>query len=117
MQYLMSEGHRHVGLIGVVSGFPNYQREAEGYSKALQEAGIDVNPDYILYRTPDGADLVQSITEWYARHPQITAIFAADYTSGLATLSFARRAKLDVPRTFPSCAWMNCRFRVCCPWR
>lgn len=98
MQYLISEGHRHVGLIGVVSGFPNYQREVKGYRKALQEAGIDVNPDYILYRTPDGADLVQSITEWYARHPQITAIFAADYTSGLATLSFARRAKLDVPR-------------------
>ena len=94
---LIDAGHRRIGLIGVMGGFPNYQRVVEGYAAALRSAGLHVVPEYILYRSPDEEGFDARITEWLKAHPEVTAVFASDYATALMLLQISRTQGIAVP--------------------
>lgn len=98
VQHLIDAGHRAIGLVGVMEAFPNYQREIEGYQSALEEADIPVRPQWILSRSDAETGFAQRIVDWLEAHPEITAIFAADYATSLTIFQIAREKALDIPK-------------------
>ncbi len=94
---LIAAGHRHIGLIGVMESFPNYQREIDGYMSALRSANLPILPEYILPHSHPERAFDARITEWLKSHPEVTAIFAADYSTSLTFLQVARANGIDVP--------------------
>jgi len=97
IQRLIAAGHRRIGLIGVLEAFPNYQREIEGYEDALRSASLPVIPGYILSRLPHEAGFAARIAQWLDAHPEVTAVFAADYATSLTLFEIARDRKIDIP--------------------
>lgn len=94
---LIEAGHRHIGLIGVMEAFPNYQREMDGYESALRSVGLPVLPTYVLSRSHREADFDRTISDWLGAHPEVTAIFAADYATSLTIFQIARDRGISIP--------------------
>ena len=72
-RYLIEHGHRRIGVIAGIAGNLHTQNRCVGYQKALYEAGILYNPDWIQYGTwerPSGYDLAERLLK-----EDITAIF------------------------------------------
>ncbi len=97
VRHLVQAGHRCIGLLGNLPGFPNYLRERQGFCDALDEAGIPWQPDWILPRTRGAEGLEDDIIRWLADHPQATAVFAADYTTALALVKVTKGLGLRIP--------------------
>lgn len=94
---LVEAGHKQIGLLGLMPGFPNYLRTRQGYEDALTEAGITLDPSWTLMRDPQAEDLDRDIACWLAQHPTATGLFIADYTSVLAFTRVVKERGLSVP--------------------
>ncbi|HEX7714829.1 MAG TPA: LacI family DNA-binding transcriptional regulator [Bacillota bacterium] len=98
-KYLIDSGHRNIALItGSIKKDGVVEKRFLGYKKALEEAGLFYNPDYVFessvsyqHGLETGRTLSQNLKE-------ITAVFA---TADLIALGFIRGVKesgKDVPR-------------------
>jgi LacI family transcriptional regulator len=97
---LVEAGHKNIGMLGLFPGFPNYQREKQGYEDALAEAGIRLDPSWVLARAPLAENLEQDIEQWLDQHDNATAIFFADYTTALAFMRVAKERNVRIPQDF-----------------
>jgi DNA-binding LacI/PurR family transcriptional regulator len=95
--YLIAQGHRDIGCItGPRAHFQSRQRY-RGYRRALTEAGLEPNPDWIQagnLEVDGGEAAVRHLCQG-DRRP--TALFAFNDLSALGAMSQARRERLRVP--------------------
>ena len=88
---LIRNGHCNIGLIaGPVSSKPGRERQ-QGYINALREAGIAVNPDYIMpgdFSRQSGFGLANLLLD---NHPEITAIFSSNNLMTIGVLQALRQ--------------------------
>lgn len=98
-RHLLEHGHRRVGLITYLLGIPNVQPVNRGYQRALQEAGVDGNPDWIAavpgFDTRAGAEGGQKLLA--LRQPP-SAIFAITDLLAIGAMGVIQQAGLQVPR-------------------
>lgn len=97
VQHMIQLGHRKVALFGLQYELSNYVLEVEGYQKAMKAAGLQVDEQWIVYRPELLEDVIRAFDQWYESHSDCTAIFAADYTSALAILSWAMDSDVEIP--------------------
>jgi DNA-binding LacI/PurR family transcriptional regulator len=97
VSHLLANGHRHILLFGVQRDLSNYELKIRGYTDALAESGLQAVPDWIVYRPENPDDIVNVLQRWMRQHPECTAIFAADYTSGLSVLGWAMENEVIIP--------------------
>jgi LacI family transcriptional regulator len=99
-RHLVELGHRRIALIGDPP--PEFRFEwsrdrTHGYERALQQAGIEVRPEYVR----EGTRLVHVAraiaTELLSLPDRPTAIFAASDTQALGVLEAARALGIRVP--------------------
>ncbi|MBO7748284.1 GntR family transcriptional regulator [Paenibacillus sp. MWE-103] len=95
---LLAAGHRRILLFGLRRGMANYEQKARGYELALTEYGLKPDADWMVYRPEKPADAEALLGRWMGGHPACSAVFAADYTSGLAVLGWAMKAGVRIPR-------------------
>ncbi|WP_165822310.1 substrate-binding domain-containing protein [Paenibacillus montanisoli] len=95
---LLAAGHRRILLFGLQRGLSNYEQKARGYEMALREFGLDIDPDWMVYRPEKAADVEELLGRWMREHAGCSAVFAADYTSGLAVLGWAMKAGIGIPK-------------------
>jgi LacI family transcriptional regulator len=96
VDYLIKQGHRHIGLVGSsAEGYPSVRERRKGYLRALKNHRIEQSymEDGLLTREVG----YHSTVALLRRAPQITAIFACNDEVALGVLQAAR----DVGRAVP----------------
>lgn len=98
VRYLISLGHKRIGLIlGLKNAMLTEQRR-QGYEDALRDAGLRVDPDLIAdgnYGRQSGYDAMQKLLKV---DPRPTAVFAANDAMAIGAMQAARHAGLETPR-------------------
>ncbi len=95
--HLIDMGHRKIGLLGLRDGFPNYRHRQEAFRDCFAERGLPVSEDWFVGRPENPKDAHDLFSDWVDRHPECTAIFAADYMSALAILETLAEKDIHVP--------------------
>jgi LacI family transcriptional regulator len=96
-RHLLDLGHRRIGLIAGPSYASTARGRTEGYREAMAEAGVDVNPRWVVESTfgiESGADCALTLMSQVARP---TAVFAANDNTAIGALSALEKLGLEIP--------------------
>ncbi|GEM_PF-4900397 len=98
-EYLIQNGHKDIVFLGVKNHPISAERET-GFLAALEEAGLDADPDKILrwkgFEFEGGASLMQSVLDTKRNLP--SAVFAANDAMAIAAMKVAMTHGLVIPR-------------------
>lgn len=103
-RYLLSKGHRRIGLINKPAAFFNYccteDSLVNGYAAALEEAGIPV--DQVLIDTGDYTfeGGYQALRKIRKREPELTAVICASDPMAYGAIRAAEELGMNVGRDF-----------------
>ncbi len=98
VQHLIELGHRKIAFINNIEPVSSVREREAGYVRALKEAGIPFNPDYIIHDLVDGPEGVDSALDTclgLADPP--TAIFAVNDHIALQICDALRDRKISIP--------------------
>lgn len=103
--HLLALGHRRIGFIAGDSAQSASALRRRGYERALAEAGLALNPDFVApgdftYRS--GLAAAERLLD-LPRRP--SAIFASNDDMAAAAIGAAHRRGLDVPRDLTVCGF------------
>jgi LacI family transcriptional regulator len=96
-RHLIDLGHRRIACIGGPKKLVTSQQRLKGYRRALKEAGIAANPEYVVYgdfRFQSGEEALQQLLQV---EPQPTAVFACNDLMAIGALRALHRAGLRAP--------------------
>jgi LacI family transcriptional regulator len=97
-QYLLSKGHREIGLATWQQDILPMQQRYAGYERAFTEAGLPINPENIIHIPKMTSEATaETIEKFLPDHPNVTAIFALNNQLGLGVLSSIHKMKLNTP--------------------
>jgi LacI family transcriptional regulator len=97
VEYLLQNGHRHIGLVGSGSVcYPSLRDRRNGYLRALKENGINETylADFNIKRTHGYQDTAALLSQY----PQITALFCVNDDVASAALKAAQDSGKRVPK-------------------
>jgi LacI family transcriptional regulator len=95
VEYLISQGHRHIGLVGSgPNAYPSIAERREGYLTALRRHGLT---PYIEDGALDRVDAIQATMRLMSRAPQITAIFGCNDNVAIGAMSALTHVGRRVP--------------------
>jgi LacI family gluconate utilization system Gnt-I transcriptional repressor len=110
-RYLLDKGHKRIGFIGAQLDERTLRR-AEGYRKAMQEAGrADVKLEVMVASRPPSRWAPNCWAACWRRRPIATPSSAATTTWRTAPSTNASGAVLPCRRSWPSAASTTCRPR------
>ncbi|MEY8849217.1 LacI family DNA-binding transcriptional regulator [Psychroserpens sp. XS_ASV72] len=93
---LLSEGRKHIVLIGDIHNLSVGKLRTNGYRKALEESTSYKNQPHILTIAKD--DMVEdTILTLFKQNPSIDGIVSIDNTSGVVALQKALKLKYKIP--------------------
>lgn len=108
VELLIGEGHRRIAALGIMRTETARLRLA-GYRKALEEGGLDVDPDLEIANDlwrPEGARA--AITEYLYDHPVPDAIYCFTDSMAFGVLSALRSLGHRVPEDVSVVGYDNC---------
>ncbi|MBB3613001.1 LacI family DNA-binding transcriptional regulator [Rhizobium sp. BK602] len=97
-RHLLDLGHRRIGIIAGPNYASSSRGRLDGYRQALGEAGVTVNPSYIVPSTfgiESGAEAAGKLIQLDARP---TALFAVNDNTAIGALSELTKRGLSVPQ-------------------
>jgi DNA-binding LacI/PurR family transcriptional regulator len=97
IRHLLDMGHRQIGLLGLRDGFSNYRHRQDSFRDCFVERGLPFSDEWFVGRPEDPKDAHDLFSDWVDRHPECSAIFAADYMSTLAILETFAEKEIGVP--------------------
>lgn len=111
-QHLLEAGHRRIGIILGLEGVPTSEERYAGYRKALQDAGIEEEPELVVrgdFRIQGG---IRACNEILDLPEPPTAIFSLNNLTAIGVLCAIRERKLRYPEdvsviSFDSPWWMD----------
>ncbi|MFA6172174.1 MAG: LacI family DNA-binding transcriptional regulator [Kiritimatiellales bacterium] len=101
VDYLIQTGHRNIAVIVTPSNGVTGRERLAGYKKALQQAGLPVNPAWIITaeHEQDGLEFGHRGTlELFRSRPEVTALFVMGERVALGALHALNRLGLSVPQ-------------------
>jgi len=96
-KYLISGGNENIAYLGGTCGIDTSMKRLRGYDKAINEAGIRLNPDYIIfgdYTIKSGYERTLSLMK---KHGEIQAIFAGSDIIAIGAIKALKDMNLSVP--------------------
>ncbi|MFD0678631.1 MULTISPECIES: GntR family transcriptional regulator [unclassified Paenibacillus] len=95
--YLLKQGHQRIGLLGIRDGFTNYERRVDSFRDAFKQYGVPLENQWIVGRPEDRTEAKVLYSNWLDRNPEVTALFAADYTTTLILLELLQEKGITIP--------------------
>lgn len=96
-KHLLGRGHTRIGHISGPASVSTGKLRAQGYRKALREAGLAPDTDLVVPGEFDAASATKAAERLLGLRERPTAIFAVNDISALAAMAVARRHGLRVP--------------------
>jgi LacI family transcriptional regulator, galactose operon repressor len=96
-RHLLELGHRRIGFLAGRPDLESARLRERGYRRALQEAGIEVDPDLIKVGGYEPESAEGPAREMLQLTDRPTAVFAANDVSAIQTIIVARSLGLSVP--------------------
>ncbi|MFO7680637.1 MAG: LacI family DNA-binding transcriptional regulator [Chloroflexota bacterium] len=96
VEYLIEQGHRHIGLIGSEPDcYPSLAERRHGYLRALKEHDIGETylADFNVNRSQGGEETAVLLTA----HPEVTALFCVNDNVAVGAMQAAHRLGRQVP--------------------
>lgn len=106
-EHLIAFGHRRILLLGAQDGYTVTQLRQAGYEQALQAAGIQVNPDWILSDPTSKAEALRAL---FLSSQAPTAVVAMDDSWALWFIGLLSEAGLCVPKDVSLVGFNNSAF-------
>lgn len=98
MAYLLGLGHRRIAHITGDLNRVWFREPYEAYARALRDAGVDANPDWVVECADEGLDYGWEAANALLRLPERpTAIFASNDRFAWGAIRAIREAQLRVP--------------------
>lgn len=101
LAHLLEQGHRRIGFISWVENFAvTGQYREEGYQWGMMEAGIDIDPDWVVRETDSPQSGVSGIRHFLTLLPERrpTAVICASDQIAMGAIYAAKEANLEVGR-------------------
>ncbi|HYO87362.1 MAG TPA: LacI family DNA-binding transcriptional regulator [Candidatus Limnocylindrales bacterium] len=96
VEYLVAQGHRHIGLIGShPHSYPSIRERRAGFIDAL--SAHQLSQAYIEDSLLDRQDAFEAATRLLHRAPEVTAIFVCNDNTAAAVLSAIQRLGMNCP--------------------
>ena len=96
-RHLIQKGHKKIAYIGTNIEIEDGNHRVKGYSKALQEAGIDVDDRAIVKAFPDEEGGHSAMSEVLQRNLGVTAVFSYNDAMAAGAMLMMQDAGLDIP--------------------
>jgi DNA-binding LacI/PurR family transcriptional regulator len=97
VKYLISKGHRKIGMIaGEVSPIERINRVL-GYRMALEENGLPFRQDWVILGPPVMEHGFTATKELLSKDPEITAIFCYNDLLAMGAVQYCKHEGLNVP--------------------
>ncbi len=96
-RHLISQGCKHIAHLTSASSLTISRQRKEGYTTALREAGLEVNPDYIIEADSREAIIANS-DKLITIAPEIDGLFAINDSTAIAAIQILQRNGYNVPR-------------------
>lgn len=97
-RHLIDLGHENIGIIAGPAYASNARMRVEGYKKALSEADIKLNNDWIVGSTFGINSGGEAAKKLLALSPKVTAIFAVNDNTAIGALAVINRQGLSIPQ-------------------
>lgn len=94
--HLIKLGHKKIGMISVNNVGSSYDR-MKGYMRAIEEAGLEVNEDYIVYHTFSYKGGMRGIKQLFELDEPPTAIFCISDLIAVGAIKELKSKGLRVP--------------------
>lgn len=96
--HLIGLGHRRIAMINGDLGFYSAAERLNGYSRALSDHGLAVDPRFIVTGDFSEAEGARHVTELMTGSDPPTAIFTGDDLLAVGAINGLRQLGLEVPR-------------------
>jgi LacI family transcriptional regulator len=96
-QYLLEQGHRNIGFLAGPSSSYGSMRRMVGYTAALEENNLEVNPEIVQYCVPTvegGRDATRCLI---SENPEVTALFCFNDLVAIGALQCCHQLGRSVP--------------------
>lgn len=113
VEHLLAMGHRRILHVGGPLAAEGAEFRVRGYRRALQAAGVDVPPDYIIrteFTSEGGRSALESWLEAHRGQPLPDAIFAASDAIALGCLERLQARGLRIPQDISIVGFDNTLF-------
>jgi len=96
-QHLINQGHKRIGMINGISGFISETLREKGYKRALQEAGIQIDPGLIIKESYGYKGGQRAAKYFLSIEKRPTAIFAVSDIIAIGAIKEIKDNGLSVP--------------------
>jgi LacI family transcriptional regulator len=96
-KHLLDQGHRRLGVITGPLNLTNAEERLKGFTRALREAGIKIDPEFVQEAQFDSASGYQAAFRLLRMLPRPTAIFACNDLIAFGLLQAVRELGLRCP--------------------
>jgi len=97
-KHLLEKGHRKIGIFtGCIKESGVVKKRFDGYTDALKEYGLPVNPDYIFEGTVDFDSGLKLVDEMAKRKTDITAIFCTADILAIGAMKGLHNKGIKIP--------------------
>lgn len=97
-KHLLENGHRNIIFVSgkFVGGENVFKKRYNGYVKALNEYGIEVNKEYII-RRDNYAVAAEDTTKMIKKQKEVTAVFATGDIFAFEIIRYLKMSNINVP--------------------
>jgi GntR family transcriptional regulator of arabinose operon len=95
--FLLSNGHHHIGLLGIRDGFTSYERRVAAFRDTFERFSLPLGPDWIVGRCERSSEAKMVYSRWLDAHPEVTTLFAADYATTSILLELFSEKGIQIP--------------------
>lgn len=107
---LINNGHRHIGLITGPEEIYTAKERYNGYETALSEAGIQIDPGLVVHSDYTIRGAVSGVEKLLDAHPEVTALFAANYEMTMGTMIVLNERGISIPEQMSVVGFDNREF-------
>lgn len=107
---LIENGHRNIGIVNGPKEIYTARERYLGYETALRGAGISVWPGLVVESDYTIGGAVAGLTAMLDAHPEVTAIFAANYEMTVGTMIVLNERGIRIPQDMSVIGFDNREF-------
>lgn len=105
VQFLYSKNIKKIGLVCTLGDVGLGQERVEGYTRAMQEFGLAIDPDYIIVSKDN--DLVKQRMEKLLSEKEVEGVIGLDFLSTLLASRTIQENGLKIPKDIKMIGYVN----------